>query len=154
MSISDLSEHSRLVPQLVEGFFDEWPAWCSRVGRSAVEAIFESGSGGALPVILVAHEDGRALGTVALRPYFAEEPMPETPWVRQLFVFPRARGRGVDRELLACLERRAANLGYERLYAATNRIERLLARRKWETFRTIDHEDGPMAWMRKAISAR
>jgi N-acetylglutamate synthase-like GNAT family acetyltransferase len=107
-----------------------------------------------LPVVLVAHEDGRLQGSVALRAFFAEEPMPETPWVRQLYVFPRYRGRGVDRLLMSAIERRARELGYSHVYAATSRIERLLARRGWEKFATVGHEDGPMAFMRKPISGR
>jgi GNAT superfamily N-acetyltransferase len=152
--VSDLALHPRFIPQLTDGFFAEWPEWCARVGRPAVEAIFESGAGGALPVILVAHDETRAAGTVALRPSFAEEAMPETPWVRQFFVFPGHRGRGLDRLLGAAIERRARDLGFEHLYAATNRIEPLLRRRGWETFRTLEHEGQPMVWMRKIIGVR
>jgi GNAT superfamily N-acetyltransferase len=154
ISISNLSRHPGFVPALVDGFFDEWPEWCGRVGRPVVASIFEPGADGDLPLVLVAHENGEPLGTVALRPWFGEEPMAQTPWVRQFFVFPRCRGRGVDRLLAAAVEDAARGLGYETLYAATNRIERLLARRGWRVFATIEHEGRPMAWMRKAISAR
>jgi GNAT superfamily N-acetyltransferase len=105
-------------------------------------------------VILVAHEGAEAMGTVALRAFFAEDPIAQTPWVRQLLVLPRHRGRGVDRLLLAAVEERARALGYGRLYAATHRIERLLARRGWESFASVDHEEGPLAWMTKVIAAR
>jgi len=152
--VSDLALHAGFIPALVDGFFAEWPEWCHRVGRGAVESIFASGPQGSLPVILVAHEADQARGTVALRPYFGDDPMPQTPWVRQFFVFPAYRGRGVDRALAAAIERRALEMGYERLYAATNRIERLLLRRGWESFETIEHEDGPMVWLRKIIGVR
>jgi N-acetylglutamate synthase-like GNAT family acetyltransferase len=135
----------------VDGFFGEWPEWCTRFGRPVVEEIFACGSDGAMPVVLVAHRDGELLGTIALRPYFGEEPMAETPWVRQLFVFPRHRGRGKDRALISGIEHAARALGFARLYAATNRIEPLLVRRGWEVFRRIDHEGRPMAWLRKSI---
>jgi GNAT superfamily N-acetyltransferase len=149
--VSDLSRHPGFVPALVDGFFAEWPDWCTRVGRPVVESIFASPPGGGLPAILVAHEGLEPLGTVALRPWFAEEPMAQTPWVRQFFVFPRLRGRGIDRALSAAVEQHARALGYERLYAATNRIERLLVRRGWKVFHVIEHEDGPMAWLEKVI---
>lgn len=155
MVVADLSLHPRFIPLLADAFFAEWPQWCGRVGRAAVESIFASGPGGGLPLVLVACQRGAPVGTVALRPYFAEEPMPETPWVRQLLVLPAHRGLGIDRALVAAIEERARALGYPRLYAATNRIERLLARRGWEAFRSIEHEDGPMAWLKKdIISAR
>ena len=151
MVVSDLSLHPRFIPQLADGFFAEWPEWCARVGRAEVESIFVSGAEGALPVVLVAHDAAGAAGTVALRAFFGEEPIPETPWVRQFFVFPRHRGRGVDRLLGAAIEQRARQMGYERLYAATNRIEPLLARRGWRAFRTIEHEGKPMVWMGKLL---
>ena len=151
MVVTDLSRHPEFVSALVDGFFAEWPDWCGRVGRETVESIFVAGRQGELPLVLVAHDGAQPLGTIALRPYFAEEPMGETPWVRQFFVFPRFRGRGVDRQLAAAVEERARQMGYVRLYAATNRIERLLARRGWHAFATVAHEEGTMAWMQKAI---
>ena len=117
-----------------------------------MESIFQSGDGGSLPVILAAHEAGEVLGTVALRPYFGEEPMEHTPWVRQFFVFPRYRGHGIDQALGRAIEAEARRLGHAHLFAATNRIERLLVRRGWEPFHVVDHEGRPMAWLRKPIS--
>ena len=152
MLVEHLSRHPAFIPTLVDGFFAEWPEWCARVGRPVVASIFEAGAGGSLPVILVAHEGGEALGTVALRPYFGDEPMEHTPWVRQFFVFPRHRGRGVDRALGRAVEQEARRLGFASLFAATNRIEKLLARRGWEAFEVVDHEGRPMAWLRKPIS--
>jgi len=150
--VESLGLHPRYVAPLVDGFVAEWPEWCERVGRPVVESIFQPGPEGSLPVILVAHEAGEALGTVALRPYFGEEPMEHTPWVRQFFVFPRHRGRHIDRALGRAVEAEARRLGHAHLFAATNRIEKLLVRRGWEVFHVVDHEGRPMAWMRKPIS--
>jgi GNAT superfamily N-acetyltransferase len=146
--ITDLSSRPHLLPRLADSFFAEWPEWCHRVGRAAVEDIFVAGEDGALPLVLVALEGETYVGTIALRPYFADEPMPETPWVRQLLVLPAWRGRGVDRLLIEALARRARGLGYGRLYAATNRIERLLARRGWEVFARVERDGEKFAWMR------
>jgi GNAT superfamily N-acetyltransferase len=102
-----------------------------------------------MPVVLVAHERDGPVGTIALRAWFADEPMPETPWVRQLYVFPRHRGRGVGSALIHAIEQRAAALGFARLYVATTRIEPFLTSRGWEVFRRIEHAGEPMAWLRK-----
>ena len=152
MAVSDLALHPGFIPALVDGFFAEWPEWCTRVGRPVVEDIFACGPDGSLPVVLVAHRDGEPLGTIALRPWYGNEPMDETPWVRQLFVFPRHRGHGIDRALIGAIERAARALGFTRLYAATNRIEPLLVRRGWEVFQRIEHEGRPMAWLRYELS--
>jgi N-acetylglutamate synthase-like GNAT family acetyltransferase len=148
--IADLRDHPRFLPRLVDAFFAEWPQWCTRVGRPVVERIFVAGD--PLPVVLVAFDGETLLGTVALRPWFAEERMDETPWVRQLLVLPPFRGRGVDRALIAAITERARDLGFGHLYAATNRIERLLARRGWEVFERVERDGEKFAWMRRRIA--
>jgi len=139
------------VALLADAFEREWPGWARTISRSELEAIFVSGPLGALPVVPAAVDGDRLLGTVALRPWFAEEPMRETPWVRQLYVFPEHRGRGVDRALVSAIEGCALSLGYRELYAATHRIEPLLRRRGWDVFRRIEPPGEPMAWLRKVI---
>ena len=151
VAVDDLSLHPRFIPQLADAFFAEWPEWCARVGRSAVEAIFASRPAGSLPVVLVAHDRDRLLGTVALRPWFADEPMDETPWVRQLLVLPQHRGHGVYPALAGAIEGRARELGFKRLHAATNRIAPLLTRQGWVVFREVEVEGEKLAWLRKTL---
>ena len=148
--IADLRDHPRFTPALVDAFFAEWPEWCTRVGRAEVERIFEAGD--PLPLILVAFDRELVLGTIALRPYFAQEPMDETPWVRQLLVLPAHRGRGVDRALIAAVTARAMALGFDHLHAATNRIEHLLVRRGWEVFDRVERDGEKFAWLRREIA--
>ena len=147
--IADLSAHPRFLPQLVDSFFAEWPEWCNRVGADSVRKIFEHGD--PLPLILVAFEGDTLLGTVALRPYFAEAAMPQTPWVRQLLVLPPYRGRGIDRALIASIAERAKRLGFTDLYAATNRIERMLVRRGWKVFDRTEVDGEKFAWLTRAL---
>ena len=141
-------EPGPLVCQLADAFTREWPEWAATLSREALEATFVSEPDGALPLVLVAHSGGRALGTIALRPWFAEAPMPQTPWVRGLYVDRGQRGSGIDRLLYEAVEREARDRGFRTLYAATTAIERLLARRGWRVFHRLEHEGAPMAWMR------
>ncbi len=152
ITVGRLDRHPRFVAELADGFEREWPEWTRTVTRAELEAIFASAAEGELPIVLAASEEGRVLGTIALGPWFGDDAMPETPWVRQFFVLPPYRGRGVDRVLAAAITERARALGYPCLYAATNRIERFLTRRGWELFRRIEHDGAPMAWMRKVVS--
>jgi GNAT superfamily N-acetyltransferase len=152
ITVGRLDRYPRFVPLLADAFAAEWPDWARTVSRRELEGIFESGAEGELPVVLAASEGERVLGTIALRPWFADEAMPETPWVRQLYVLPEHRGRGVDRVLGAAIADEARALGFPCFYAATNRIERLLTRRGWELYRRIEHDGAPMAWLRKVLS--
>lgn len=154
MIVSPISQHPEFIPRLADGFAAEWPGWAARVGRRGIEGIFEARGAERFPVVLVAHDCGEPLGTIALRRYFAEDAMPETPWIRQLYVFPPYRGRGVDRALMAAIEEAARQRGFGVLYAATDRIERLLARRGWRVVRRMEHEGEPLAWLRKDLISR
>ncbi len=136
---------------LAAEFATEWPEWACTLSPEELEACFQCGENGTLPVVFVAHHDGVALGTVALRQWFGEEPMPESPWVRGLYVTRDARGKGIDRLLLSVVEKEAARRGYANIYAATTRIERLAMRRGWSVFRRIDYRGEPMAWMRRPV---
>jgi GNAT superfamily N-acetyltransferase len=147
--IADLADHPHFIPLLADAFALEWPQWAATVSRHELEEIFRPDP--TLLAVLVAFEGGEAIGTIALRRWFSETAIDETPWVRQLYVFARHRGRGIDRLLGAAIEQRARDLGFPCLYAATNRIEPLLLRRGWEAYRRVEHDGQPMAWLRKKL---
>ena len=105
--VLDLAQAPRAVPRLVEGFRQEWPEWCASVSPRELEGLFAGGANGGLPVVLVAMAGDAVQGTIALRPWFAEDAMAQTPWVRQLLVFPEFRGRGVYSRLEKAITRRA-----------------------------------------------
>jgi GNAT superfamily N-acetyltransferase len=152
VAVDPLDGHPHLVARLCEEFAREWPAWCASVSRAELEAGFASATHGGLPIVFVAHDRGRPLGTISLRRWFAEEPMLETPWVRGLLVFPEFRGGAVFSALESAVERHALAHGFPCLHAGTTSIERLLSRRGWRVFRRIQHQGDPMAWMKKTIS--
>ena len=154
IAVGRLDRHPQFIPTLADAFEREWPGWTRTVSRTYLESIFQNGVEGGLPIVLAAFEDERVLGTIALRAWFGEDAMGESPWVRQLFVLPEHRGHGIDRLLGAAIEGEARDLGFPCLYAATNRIERLLARRGWELYRRIEHDAKPMAWLRKKTGDR
>jgi len=68
-------------------------------------------------VFLVAYIDGEAAGCGALRPLPAAGP--HVAEVKRMYTSPRARRRGVSREVLAGLESEAAGVGYRRLQLET-----------------------------------
>lgn len=140
-----------VIRALADAFAAEWPEWAGQVGRAAVERTFASGPAGSLPAVYGAFAADVPVGTVALRPWFGEEPMEQTPWVRGLWVAPAHRGRGVDRLLMQAVEAEARALGFHRVYAATTSIERLARRWGWSTFHRLDHEGETMVWMSRPL---
>lgn len=151
ISVEPLELHPHLIARLCEEFAREWPAWCASVSREELERCFSSAPSGGLPIVFVAHRRGEPLGTIALRPWFAEEPMAESPWVRGLLVFPEFRGGVVFRALEHVVHEYARAHGFACLHAGTTSIERLLTRRGWQVFGRIECDGAPMAWMKKAM---
>ncbi|HEX7466950.1 MAG TPA: GNAT family N-acetyltransferase, partial [Usitatibacter sp.] len=152
VAVDPLDRHPRLAPRLCEEFTREWPAWCGSVTRARLEACFASAPDGGLPIVFVAHDHGVPLGTVSLRPWFAEEPMTESPWVRGLLVFPEFRGGAVLRALESAVEAYARDSGFAHLHAGVTSMEPMLLRRGWKAFRRVSHEGKDMAWMRNLVS--
>jgi putative acetyltransferase len=83
-----------------------------------------SGPGSAF---LIAWVGGRPVGCGALRPM-----APGVAEVKRMYVEPDVRGRGIARQLLAALERRAAELGYVGLRLETG-LRQVSAMRLYES---------------------
>ena len=149
--VERLTSQPDCVAPLADAFAAEWPDWAARTSRATLEHGFLEGAGEQLPHVWVALDGARPVGTIALRPWFAEEAMDETPWIRGLLVERGYRGRGVDRLLIAAAESAAQRLGHRVVYSATTRIECLALRRGWEVFRRLEHDGAPMAWLRKPL---
>ena len=69
-------------------------------------------------VFVIAWRDGQAIGCGAIRPLepgFAE--------LKRMYVRPEARRKGVAREILAALERKAAELGYSSIRLETGDVQ-------------------------------
>jgi GNAT superfamily N-acetyltransferase len=151
LAIERLDPGDPRIAQLADGFAREWPDWARSLPRAALEAHFTSGHGAALPLVLAAEEGGQALGTIALRRWFGEEAMGETPWLRGFWVRPDRRGQGIGRRLLAAAEHEAWVRGFRRLHVATTTIEATFVHHGYKPFHRLDHGGEPMVWLRKDL---
>ncbi|MEJ2763447.1 GNAT family N-acetyltransferase [Photobacterium sp. MCCC 1A19761] len=86
-----------------------------------------------LPMAWVAHEQGRPLGTSALRVCDLNGREELTPWLAGVFVLPAHRGRGIASRLCRVAENHAWKLGYSRLYLHTPDQQALYRRLGWHT---------------------
>jgi GNAT superfamily N-acetyltransferase len=116
LAISDLRDR----PDLADTVADRvWRAFWKKDGHplellsGLVQRNFAPGP---LPTALVAHEDGRFLGTVSIIACDEETRPQYTPWVAALWVEPEHRRKGIG----AALVERAASYGFstgaERVY--------------------------------------
>ena len=90
-------------------------------------------------IVLVARDDQGIVGSVQLHPSWAPN-QPHRADVAKLIVHRRARRRGLGAEMMAAVEREAANAGYRLLVLDSKRGdagERLYRRLGWNVVGTI-----------------
>ncbi|MFT0859596.1 GNAT family N-acetyltransferase [Ancylobacter sp. G4_0304] len=99
-----------------------WQAWWrdSGVALAALRArVEEALAGEGVPVTLVAHHDGRFLGTASLIASDMEERPDYAPWVAAVWVEPEEQRRGIGAALVDQAARAGFALGAPRVYLCT-----------------------------------
>jgi N-acetylglutamate synthase-like GNAT family acetyltransferase len=89
-----------------------------------------------LPIALVAHQKGEALGIAALRLNDLEGREDLSPWLGGVFVLNCHRGQGVASVLCQAIKRLASGMKIESLYLFTHDQQRLYERLGWRTIET------------------
>jgi GNAT superfamily N-acetyltransferase len=133
------------LPALVRMFVEEWAPYYGSEGPGDAQAdLLAACSRNRLPICLVSLDElGEVVGTVSLRAAsFSHFHL--TPWVAALLVAPGWRRRGIGSMLIAAAEDEARRLGYQRLYIATDSAAKLVERRGWNTFDTVQSLLGPV----------
>jgi GNAT superfamily N-acetyltransferase len=132
MDISYLADTFELAPQLIPGLLEHWrPLMPDDTAVARLQRFRLHLNRGALPIAWLAHEGERALGTAALRATDLPGREDLTPWLGGVYVAPELRGRGVASALCRTVEKRAAELGFRKLYLFTLDQQRLYERLGW-----------------------
>ncbi|HVG08663.1 MAG TPA: GNAT family N-acetyltransferase [Thermoanaerobaculia bacterium] len=134
--LREMPEAGRL---LAGAFKDAWPDFfADRQVEEIEEAMFvASPRDSELPAILVASQDGRVAGTVALRARSVETHEHLGPWVTGLWVTPDLRGLGLGRDLMHAIAAEAAARGFREIYAVTNTARGLFEKLGWAALEDI-----------------
>lgn len=86
-----------------------------------------------LPFTAIAHIDGRAVGAASLVYYrFTENASPQIPWLTNVYVHPRYRGRGLGDRLVAYMEAFARQKDIVKVNLYTRDKRQFYQRRAWE----------------------
>lgn len=115
--ISLLADHPRCTAALARLYHDEWGALLPGVGVEQIGAHIERAANrDAVPLIVLAHVDGRLAGAAELK--FRENPdFPEYEhWMGGVIVDPDLRGSGISQLLVEGVKGHAKRLGVARLY--------------------------------------
>jgi len=114
--VSDLREFPELAKVVAERV---WRAWWQGTGYPLehIEGLVADSLGGAaVPFAVVAHEEGRFLGTASVIRSDLDERPEYTPWVAAVWVDPEHRRRGVGAELVRRAAQAALSGGSDVVY--------------------------------------
>lgn len=132
MEIDYLTDHPEFLRTLAEWQHGEWGHL--RPGDT-VEArmarLTKFSSRGAIPLTVVAHEEGELLGSASLIPHDMETRMELTPWLAGVFVAPEHRRRGIGAALVRRIMVEAGRLRVPVLYLYTMHSEKFYASLGW-----------------------
>ena len=121
MRIDRINNHLNFISTLAIAHFDLWGSLTSRDSLQEYERLLHTAAAsGDLPVTLIAIEGSEVLGSVNI----LERDLPLrpelTPWLAQLFVFPKFRNKGVAAALVKAAVAEAQKLGWVTIYLYTS----------------------------------
>ncbi len=128
--IALLADHPEVLAELAAALKQEWPQWYGEHGDAAADLNERSRYGG-LPLGLVALEEGRAIGTLAIADRATPSHSHLTPWIVGFWVDASRRNRGIGARLLKAACAQAWTAGFEQLYVATATASRFFLREGW-----------------------
>lgn len=119
--IEDLSEHIELIPLLARWHFKQWGYLTGASTEADYKAVlFRNAAGPGLPLTLIAVNHDRLLGSANIVECDMDIRSDLKPWLAQLYVDSRERGRGIGSALVHAAVERSRNLGFGCLYLYTS----------------------------------
>lgn len=126
-------------PNLIQGLAPAiWKHWRTELPEDTtlehrVEKLQNHLHKAKLPLAFVAHQNGKALGTAALRTQDLDERTDLSPWLGGVFVLPEHRGQGIASALCRAATVHANAMGHPVLYLFTADKKSLYERLGWRT---------------------
>lgn len=128
-----LAHCPKFVDEVAKYWQIEWSKDKSNMGFVKQKAsILKKFSTSHPPFILVAHQDGKFVGTAALFVNDLESRQDLTPWLGGVFVVPDFRGKGVATSLIEKVLTHAKNIGFKKVYLHTEHTAGLYKKLGWK----------------------
>lgn len=137
--IALLADHPELLADLAASYEREWPQWYGVHGDATTD-LRERCRHTGLPICLIALDEGKVIGALALAANAISVRPELTPCVIGFWVEAVRRNRGIGSLLLkaACEHARASSVA--RLYTCTETVPRLFVREGWVEIDAAMHE--------------
>jgi N-acetylglutamate synthase-like GNAT family acetyltransferase len=152
MNIAYLTDHKEVIPILAQWFYKEWAYLHPERTLADVERLIrERANIDRIPVALVAFEGQELLGTVCLKVHDMDTRLDLTPWLAGLYVSAPRRRQGIGSTLVSAIEKKAYELGIERLYLYTPESEAFYSKLGWQLKERTKYHGYSVTLMQKQI---
>ena len=130
-----LADLPAAVSALTELFVSEWGPWYGPNGEGNAESDLKACMNrDRLPFAFVAlNDDGDVLGVAALKTDSLGNERGYSPWLSSLVVVPAYRNQGIGSALIKAIEEHSRALGFQTIYAATDKAHSILMKRRWQS---------------------
>lgn len=152
LRIDALASHPEVLPVL-QGWFElEWPSYYEAGDRGRAQRDLQAYANlDGLPYGVVAFRDGIVCGVAALKADSIASHAHLSPWAAAGVVRRDLRGQGIGAQLVLALERRAKDMGFNRIYCGTSTAEQLLQRIGWRLLERVRHDGDLLGIYEKAL---
>ena len=152
MKISYLADHAEVIPTLAQWFYKEWSYLHPGKTISDVEQLIsERLNKNKVPLALVAFKNEELIGTVCLKDNDMDTHLELSPWLAGLYVSASMRRSGIGSALVSAIEKKAGELGIEKLYLHTPESESFYSKLGWQVKERVNYHGYPVSVMQKKI---
>jgi GNAT superfamily N-acetyltransferase len=133
IQIDNLVNQKQFLGKVAEFWCLEWGSDKSEEGIAKKKEKIEQGlRSDGLPVVLVAFEKDRCVGTIAIVEDDLAKRPDLTPWIASVYVDKDFRGHGIARLLIESAVRKAKGLGIKKIYLHTETAHGLYEKMGWK----------------------
>lgn len=152
MKIEYLADHSELIPTLAKWFFEQWgylrPESTLEDFTDSLRAHLNRDE---MPISFVALDGATVLGSASLRRHEMNTRMDLSPWLSSVYVTAEHRRRGIGTELVAAVEEKARELGFDTLYLWTPDKEHYYIGLGWKVIDRTEYRHENAVVMQKRL---
>ena len=144
------------IEPLTRALYQEWHDFAPWSSLEKIRAYYRKClDGDGLPLAFAAvSEDGRLLGSAALKRFDMEEFPQYEYWLGDVFVLPEARGRGIGARLIEHALQQAREMALPELYLYTPDVQAGYAKYGWREIETRRHNGEIVSVMRLGLGGR
>lgn len=149
IEIRYLADQPEYLPQLAQWLHDEWDhMYPGATLETRTMRLRNQMRRGVIPLTIVAHTEGMAVGTASLIASDLEDRPDLTPWLASVFVSPEFRNRGIGGKLVRAILGEADRLDLAEFYLWTDKEAEFYKTLGWETMFEREYKNEQITVMR------